>query len=148
MSPINSFLHGHSDIAFWIKFMFTLMIDVWAVTAIFHWVVLSLKWQFAIDMIFFFFWRFICTHLISYRNAEGQFWPESSFMSLSNAGLSEQQYQVSAYTGVLTIILFYWMGLSKAIYYPRKEVTCYCDCSLHLLVNSNRAELQNFIYYW
>lgn len=89
------------------------MIDIWAVTAIFHWVVISLKWQFALDFIFFYFWRFVCTHIIFYKNAEGQFWPESSFMSISNAGLSEQQYQVSAYTGILMIILLYWMDQSS-----------------------------------
>ena len=106
--PVNDYLRRNSDIAFYIKFCFTLMIDIMVVMVIFHWTFISLKWQFAVDVILFFTGRYICTRLISYRNPEGIYWPDSSFMSLSNAGLSEQQYQVSGYTGILVLSTLYW----------------------------------------
>lgn len=84
------------------------MIDIMVVMVIFHWTFISLRWQFAIDVILFFTARYFCTKLISYRNPDGIYWPDSSFMSLSNAGLSEQQYQVSGYTGILVLIALYW----------------------------------------
>jgi hypothetical protein len=137
--------------------MYTLMIDLWAVMAIFHWVVLSLKWQFALDLLFFFSWRFICTHLISYRNVEGQFWPESSFMSLSNAGISEQQYQVSAYTGVLVCILFYWIEQrSLRLYLEKKNlalvtvvfciISVFIELSFRISYSTGRRSLKTDIF--
>ena len=110
LEPANNYLRTHPQFAFNVKFLFTLMIDVKVVAIIFHWVFISLKWQFAFDVVLFLAIRFVCTHLTSYRNATGIYWPESSFMSLSNAGLSEQQYQVSGYSGCLTLITLYWIN--------------------------------------
>lgn len=105
---MNSYLHRNSDAAFYVKFLFTLMIDVMIVAVMIHWVCACLSWKFAANTGLFFSIRFVLTRLISYRNVEGSFWPESSFLSLSNSGLTEQQYQVSGYSGILLLILLYW----------------------------------------
>lgn len=145
LEPMNSYLHNHTDIAFYIKFMFTLMIDIMVVAAFGHWVFISQKWQFAADIILFYSVRYVLTHLISYRNPEGIYWPESSFMSLSNAGLSEQQYQVSGYSGCLVVIMFYWLNQSNPLYNSRQKALRPDLSALPPNFNLHRAQLQDLL---
>lgn len=109
LGPVNNYLHQHSQFAFYLKLGFNLLVDVNIVTAMFHWVFYSKKWQFFFDLTVFFIVRFFCTHLIAYRNAEGNLWPETNVISISGTKMTEQQYQVSAYSGVLLIIALYWI---------------------------------------
>ena len=71
-------------------------------------------------MIAFFVIRFFCTHLIAYRNADGNLWPDTNFISLSGTKMEDQQYQVSAYSGVLVISILYWVQQSTLVGNLRK----------------------------
>ena len=51
--------------------------------------------------------------MIAYRHPVGIVWPDTSLYSISNTSLDENQYQVSSYTGVLALALFYWSQEDK-----------------------------------
>ena len=140
LAPVNDYLRSNPDVAFNVKFAFTLMIDIKVVAVIFHWVFISLKWQFAFDVLLFIGFRLFLTNLISYRNAAGIYWPESSFMSISNLGLAEQQYQVSGYSGCLTLITLYWINQGRDCS-NRQEESSPSFYFLSYLFYVHRAEL-------
>jgi hypothetical protein len=68
----------------------------------------SNSWKLIFDLLLFFLMRFICTHIIAYRQPDRQVWPDTSFFSISNVPKDQIQYQVSAYTGLLMLALLYW----------------------------------------
>lgn len=89
LQPVNRFLHEHTDFAFDFKIFFNLLVDLNIVASIVHWVFFCKKWGFFFDLTLFFVIRFFCTHLIAYRNAEGNLWPDNNFISISGTKMSE-----------------------------------------------------------
>jgi hypothetical protein len=68
------------------------------------------------DFIVFFMIRFICTHVISYRTPEDYVWPPMGYWSLTDVTIDQLQYQVSAFTGSLVIVMTYWFSESRLRY--------------------------------
>lgn len=113
LAPLNTFLHENKNFAFYTKFFFTILVDLNIVSGMVHWVFISKRWQLIFDLAVFFIVRFFCTHLIAYRNADGNLWPDNNFISISGTKMEDQQYQVSAYSGVLLILVLYWIQHSR-----------------------------------
>lgn len=106
-------MHNNPTVATNLKIFLNLLIDTNLLVIILHWIFFSSSWKLIFDLLMFFAVRFFCTHIIAYRHPEGILWPETSMYSISNTSLEENQYQVSSYTGILTLAILYWLQEDK-----------------------------------